>query len=63
MKKIKIAFFGLMLFLSSAAFAQNPGDPGEDPDVPIDGGAALLVAAGVAVGVKKIRQKKNQKEN
>lgn len=36
-------------------FAQ-PGDPGGgDPDVPIDGGASLLAAAGVGYGAKKLR--------
>ena len=40
-------------------------DPGPGPDVPIDGGLSLLVAAGVGYGVKKIREerKKNKKLN
>jgi hypothetical protein len=28
-------------------------DPGGNPDVPLDGGISLLVAAGVALGAKK----------
>jgi hypothetical protein len=34
----------------------NPGDPVED--VPFDGGVTLLVAAGVAYGLKKVHEKK-----
>ncbi len=41
-------------------FNQTPGvpDPGGDPDVtvPVDGGLSFLAAAGVAYGVKKIKQ-------
>ncbi|MEP7238526.1 MAG: hypothetical protein ABI685_11695 [Ferruginibacter sp.] len=33
-------------------------DPGGGPDVPIDGGLSLLLAAGVGYGVKKYREKK-----
>lgn len=51
-------------FLPSLLFAQ--GDPGGDPDVvPVDGGLSILAAAGVAYGVKKLRdyrKKKNQQE-
>jgi len=38
------------------------GDPGEDPDAPIDGGVSLLVAAGIGYGIKKAKdsRKKNQ---
>ena len=32
--------------------AQDPGDPGGDPGVPIDGGLTLFIAAGVGYGVK-----------
>jgi len=44
---------GLGFLLSVSAFAQ-PGDPGGDPDVPIDGGIGILIAAGVLYGSKKI---------
>lgn len=40
--------------------AQNPGDPGGDPDVPIDGGILLLAGAGVAYGVKVVKNKRNR---
>lgn len=40
------------------------GDPGDDPDAPIDGGVSLLVAAGVGYGIKKVKdsRKKNQSQ-
>lgn len=31
----------------------QPGDPGGDPDVPIDGGLSILAAAGVSYIAKK----------
>ena len=37
-------------------------DPGGGPDVPIDGGMSLLLAAGAVYGVKKYRQHKKSKE-
>jgi hypothetical protein len=55
---IKI-FFLLILFItihSIGAYAQTP--PGLDPDVPIDGGLSLLLAAGVGYGIKELRKKK-----
>jgi hypothetical protein len=39
-------------------------DPGGGPDVPIDGGLSLLLAAGSAYGIKKYRSyKAAMKEN
>ena len=51
----------ICLCLPSIIFAQ--GDPGADPDttVPVDGGLSILAAAGVAYGVKKIKEYKNKK--
>jgi hypothetical protein len=43
-----LALFHCMPLIASA----QPG-PGDDPDVPIDGGLSLLVAAGVGYAVKK----------
>ena len=49
-------------FVPSLLFAQ--GDPGGDPDVvPVDGGLSILAAAGVAYGVKKIRDYKRKKSD
>ena len=41
--------------------AAQIGDPGEDPDAPIDGGLSILLAAGVGYGIKKAndQRKKN----
>lgn len=36
------------------------GDPGEDPDAPIDGGVSLLIAAGIGYGIKKAHDKRKQ---
>lgn len=47
--------------LPKPAFAQV--DPGEDPDAPIDGGIAVLLAAGVGYGVKKYRSSKQKQES
>jgi len=46
----------LFFSLTTPLFAQQPGDPGEDPDnpIPIDGGLSLLLAAGAAYGAKKV---------
>ncbi len=50
-------------FLPSLLHAQ-PAGPGGDPDatVPIDGGLSFLAAAGVAYGVKKIKESRKKKE-
>jgi hypothetical protein len=53
----------VMLCLPSLLQAQGmPGDPGGDPDVPIDGGLSLLLAAGAGYGLKKVNdmRKKNK---
>ncbi len=53
----------LICMFPSWGFSQGPGDPGGNPDVPIDGGLSLLLAAGVGYGAKKYRDhKKKQRE-
>lgn len=49
-----------LLMLPQRLSAQDPGmpgDPGYDPDteVPIDGGVAMLLIAGLAYGIKKVK--------
>lgn len=39
------------------------GDPGEDPDAPIDGGVSLLVAAGVGYGIKKVKDSRKKSQS
>lgn len=55
----------LLLGFGSLAQAQAPGSTGPTPqpaagptEVPLDGGASLLLAAGVAYGVKRLRQRR-----
>ncbi len=51
----------LLIILNSIAIAramEDPGLPGGDPDLPLDGGVSLLLAAGAVYGIKKIRQLK-----
>lgn len=49
---IKYLMLAMIFSLPLFALAQAP-DPGDDPDVPIDGGLSLLVAAGVGYVAKK----------
>jgi hypothetical protein len=62
---LKTGFFlvAFMLFTFSL-LAQGPGgDPGGDPDlVPVDGGLAFLLAAGVGYGVKKARDMRKKEK-
>ena len=52
------------LLLVLGAHAQpNNGGPGTDPDpdptqTPLDGGASLLLASGVAYGLRRLRQRR-----
>ena len=57
----------LAFALSSVAAAQDeiPGSGGTSPlipptGIPIDGGASLLLAGGVAYGVKKLRDRRRK---
>lgn len=51
---MKSAFVTLLfVLLSTYSFAQ-PGDPGEDPDIPIDAGIGFLISAGAIFGAKKV---------
>lgn len=64
MKKFALAAT-LLLALSGVARAQTPGsggplaDPDPDPtQVPLDGGASLLLVSGVAYGLKRLRTRR-----
>ena len=52
MKKIMII---LTLLISLNAFAQSDMDDG-DGTVPVDGGISILLLAGAAYGVKRVRE-------
>ncbi len=69
----KTAFLGFLVILCSvSSVLAAPCDPFKEPeeqvgcgdfnpdDVPLDGGASLLVAAGVAYGLKRAYQKRKQ---
>lgn len=70
MKKIKKNNFNitslmmLIVMLAIPVLTMAQGDPGGDPDAPIDGGLSVLLAAGAAYGVKKYRnhKKKNNED-
>jgi hypothetical protein len=55
MRVIK-GFIKLMILIPLFVLYANaqPGDPGGDPDIPIDGGVSILLAAGALFGMKKI---------
>lgn len=54
-----VAYTLVVLLLPMLANAQP--DPGDDPDLPIDGGVSLLIAAGVGYGAMKLKQIRNKK--
>lgn len=57
MKKILLILI-LGLYINRVMGQIDPGLPGGDPDVPIDGGLLLLLGAGAVYGVQKIRSMK-----
>lgn len=75
-KFVRILFVSVILLIldsSNLVYAQlgpcgpfgSPGvdcDPDNNPDVPVplDGGTSILIAAGVAYGIKKYRDGKKQ---
>jgi len=55
----------MMVAMTLPAAAQGPSSGGPTPGaaptaVPIDGGASLLLAGGVAYGLRKLRQRRAQ---
>ena len=59
---MKSAFFVIAFCLLSFISIAQPGDPGGDPDIPIDGGVGLLMAAGAAFGIKKVHDFNKKKK-
>lgn len=61
MKKVLLKIC-LICFLSFAfhSYAKAQGDIGGDPEVPLDPGSWVLVAAGVGYGIKKWKNAKQQ---
>lgn len=62
MDKAKYLTLFCMLFFACLPLLAQPGDPGSGNTVPIDGGASILAAAGVAYGAKKLYDFRKQKE-
>ena len=64
MKKYALLSALCVLFSAATALAQlGSGGPGSTPvvdpaTVPLDGGASLLLASGVAFGLKKLRERR-----
>jgi hypothetical protein len=53
----------LMVISINLCQAQDPGDPSaDDPAAPVDGGISLLLAAGAAYGVRRLRSSSGQKQ-
>jgi hypothetical protein len=54
---IKIYIFCMLLLVSVCSFGQadDPGLPGGDPDVPLDGGTGFMLLAGALYGIRKLR--------
>ncbi|RZK22619.1 MAG: hypothetical protein EOO56_07900 [Hymenobacter sp.] len=61
----KLLLFAGLLFTAAVSYAQAPGTGGPTPNpaaVPLDGGSSLLVAAGVAYGVRQLRVRRAQRK-
>ncbi len=65
----KIQFFTItfavvmaLCFIPQLSIAQI-GNPADDPDLPIDGGVTVLIAAGIGYGIKKIRDERKKQLN
>ena len=56
--RILFALTAIVLLANELLMAQPPGLPSTPSQAPIDGGLALLAAAGGAYAIKKLRDKK-----
>jgi len=66
MRTLLLTVFVLILFMIEPALLNTAvGQPPPPPpqDIPLDGGVSLLLAAGVAYGVKKIRNSEKKQDN
>ena len=64
MKTTLIIFASLIIVLIATALVNaQPGLPGDPAQAPIDGGLGLLAASGGAYAYKKLRGKKDEKED
>ncbi|MBI1193707.1 MAG: hypothetical protein GC205_11120 [Bacteroidetes bacterium] len=64
MKNSFSLLLGVLLLLGTQAVYAQIGPPPPGGGAPVDGGASLLVAAGIAYGAKKLRDsRRNRKTN
>lgn len=57
MKYLFICVFMFSYMLASGQPMDDPGLPGEDPDVPVDGGLIILLIAATVYGLRRINLK------
>ena len=55
LSKVLFLILVVLAVTAIAGYAKAPTSF-QDPDTPIDGGISLLLAAGVGIGVKKVRE-------
>jgi len=64
MKKVFFSLF-FVVGLAIVGMSDNPPppfNPGDPSPIPVDGGISLLLAAGAAYGVKKVRDSRKAKK-
>ena len=63
MKKYLLSLVAIMALSVSASYAVDPPpiDPNNPDPIPVDGGASLLLAAGVGYGINKMKARKAAK--
>jgi hypothetical protein len=60
--KIFLSLSIMLIAICLPTLVQAQPDPGPSPDVPIDGGLSILLAAGVAYGTKKVHDSRKKKQ-
>ncbi len=55
----KLLSTSLLVLISVVIVVAQPGNPPPPPTIPIDGGIGFLIAAGMILGITKIRKNKN----
>jgi hypothetical protein len=61
--KIGMIVLTMLIAVTIPMVGHSQPDPGGSPDVPVDGGITLLLAAAGVAGVKKIRDNKKIQRN
>ena len=60
----RFLFLAALGLVTSLGYAQSPASGGPTPQsttaVPLDGGASLLLASGVAYGLRRLRRRRQQ---